>query len=58
MNAELLDALSRRIQKLEESLGAPLLERSTRHVKLTVVGRDFPAKMRRLIDEYGFVPVL
>ena len=45
-------ALSRRIQKLEESLGAPLLERSTRHVKLTMVGRDFLPKMRRLIDEY------
>src|SRR5689334_19569157 len=45
-------ALSRRIQKLEESLGAPLLERSTRHVALTMVGRDFVPKVRRLLDEF------
>lgn len=45
-------ALSRRIQKLEESLGAPLLERSTRQVHLTMVGRDFLPKVRRLIDEF------
>jgi DNA-binding transcriptional LysR family regulator len=44
-------ALSRRIQKLEASLGAPLLERSTRHVKLTMVGRDFLPKVRRFVDE-------
>ena len=45
-------ALSRRIQKLEEGLGAPLLERSTRQVNLTMVGRDFLPKVRRLIDEF------
>jgi len=45
-------ALSRRIQKLEESLGTPLLERSTRHVALTMVGRDFLPKLRRLLDEF------
>src|ERR671911_2343821 len=45
-------ALSRRIQKLEESLGAPLLERSTRHVALTMVGRDFIPKVRRFLDEF------
>lgn len=45
-------ALSRRIQKLEESLGATLLERSTRHVRLTMVGRDFLPKVRRLLDEF------
>lgn len=44
-------ALSRRIQKLEEALGAPLLERSTHHVALTMVGRDFLPKVRRCIDE-------
>jgi DNA-binding transcriptional LysR family regulator len=44
--------LSRRIQKLEESLGAPLLERSTRHVALTMVGRDFIPKVRRFLDEF------
>ena len=45
-------ALSRRIQKLEESFGAPLLERSTRHVALTMVGRDFIPKVRRFLDEF------
>lgn len=44
-------ALSRRIQKLEEAFGAPLLERSTHHVALTMVGRDFMPKVRRFIDE-------
>jgi hypothetical protein len=34
-------ALTRRIQKLEESLGTTLFERSTRSVKLTTVGRVF-----------------
>jgi DNA-binding transcriptional LysR family regulator len=45
-------ALSRRIQKLEESLGAALLERSTRHVALTMVGRDFVPKVRRFLGEF------
>jgi DNA-binding transcriptional LysR family regulator len=45
-------ALTRRIQKLEESLGAVLLERSTRHVALTMVGRDFVPKVRRFLDEF------
>jgi DNA-binding transcriptional LysR family regulator len=45
-------ALSRRIQKLEEGLGAALLERSTRHVALTMVGRDFIPKVRRFLDEF------
>ena len=44
--------LSRRNQKLEESLGAALLERSTRHVALTMVGRDFIPKVRRFLDEF------
>jgi DNA-binding transcriptional LysR family regulator len=45
-------ALTRRIQKLEEILGVALLERSTRHVALTMVGRDFIPKVRRLLDEF------
>src|SRR5690242_5760099 len=45
-------ALTRRIQKLEESLGVALLERTTRHVALTMVGRDFLPKVRRLLDEF------
>lgn len=45
-------ALSRRIQKLEETLGVALLERSTRHVALTMVGRDFIPKVQRLLDDF------
>jgi DNA-binding transcriptional LysR family regulator len=45
-------ALSRRIQKLEHALGAPLLERTTRQVSLTMVGRDFLPKARRFLDEF------
>ncbi|AUV02166.1 MULTISPECIES: LysR family transcriptional regulator [Enterobacteriaceae] len=45
-------ALTRRIKKLEESLGTTLFERSTRRVKLTAVGRDFLPKAKNLIDFY------
>ncbi len=45
-------ALSRRIVKLEEALGAKLLDRSPRNVSLTMVGRDFVPKVRRLIDDF------
>jgi DNA-binding transcriptional LysR family regulator len=45
-------ALTRRIQKLEESLGVTLLERTTRHVALTMIGREFLPKVRRLLDEF------
>ncbi|MDR0279103.1 MAG: LysR family transcriptional regulator [Paucimonas sp.] len=45
-------ALSRRIKKLEEGLGTPLLERTTRRVGLTSVGRDFLPKARRLLDDF------
>lgn len=34
-------ALTRRIQKLEQSLGFPLFERTTREVSLTPAGRSF-----------------
>lgn len=44
-------ALSRRVLKLEDVLGVPLLERTTRRVALTTVGRDFLPKARRLLDE-------
>lgn len=45
-------ALTRRIKKLEDSLGAMLFERSTRSIKLTSVGREFLPKARDLIDFY------
>ena len=34
-------ALSRRVERLESALGARLLERTTRHVALTEVGKEF-----------------
>ena len=44
-------ALSRRVRKLEAALGVTLLERTTRRVELTSIGRDFLPRMRRLLDE-------
>jgi DNA-binding transcriptional LysR family regulator len=42
-------ALSRRVAKLEASLGVRLLNRTTRKVELTAVGRDFARKARDLL---------
>jgi DNA-binding transcriptional LysR family regulator len=44
-------AFSRRIDKLEQALGVRLMERTTRRVTLTAVGRDFDRKMRDLLNE-------
>lgn len=44
-------AFSRRIDKLEQALGVRLLERTTRRVNLTVVGRDFDRKVHLILDE-------
>lgn len=44
-------ALSRRIQKLEAAVGASLLERTTRSVRLTPVGREVVPLLRRMLDE-------
>ncbi|VVE31149.1 LysR family transcriptional regulator [Pandoraea pneumonica] len=45
-------ALSRRIAKMESTLGVRLLERTTRRVDLTVFGRDFARKARDLLNEF------
>ncbi len=44
-------AFSRRIDKLEQALGVRLLERTTRRVSLTAVGRDFARKVALLLDD-------
>lgn len=44
-------ALSRRIDKLEEALGARLFERTTRSVTLTTVGRVFAPSAEQLLDD-------
>jgi len=46
-------ALSRRIAKLEGVLGVRLFDRTTRSVEPTVLGREFAAKARGLLDELG-----
>ena len=43
-------ALTRRVQKLESHLGLRLLDRTTRSVALTAVGRDFLPKAKSLVD--------
>ncbi|AXK81912.1 LysR family transcriptional regulator [Pseudolabrys taiwanensis] len=45
-------ALSRRIQSFEQAIGAPVLERTTRHVAATTVGRSLEPLARRLLDEF------
>jgi DNA-binding transcriptional LysR family regulator len=44
-------ALSRRIKQLEAVIGAPLLERTTRRVAPTALGRDLQPLLIRLLDE-------
>ncbi len=44
-------AFSRRIEKLEEALGVKLLERTTRRVSLTAIGREFDRKVQQLLDD-------
>src|SRR5215831_17543582 len=44
-------ALSRRIQKLESYLGVRLLDRTTRSVELTLVGREFFPHAQRIVSE-------
>jgi DNA-binding transcriptional LysR family regulator len=44
-------ALTRRLQNLESFLGVRLVERTTRAVALTPIGRDFLPQARRLVSE-------
>lgn len=45
-------ALSRRIKKLEETLGARLLDRTTRKTSVSIVGEEFIIEARRMIEEF------
>jgi DNA-binding transcriptional LysR family regulator len=44
-------ALTRRVQKLEAYLELRLIDRTTRHVELTAVGREFLPKARAIVNE-------
>ena len=44
-------AFSRRIQKLEDALGVKLLDRTTRRVTLTAVGREFAQKATHWLND-------
>lgn len=46
-------ALSKRIKKLEDSIGAPLLDRTTRSVAVSALGREFLPKAKRIIEDYN-----
>ena len=48
-----VSTVSRRIARLESSLGARLLERTTRRLHLTDAGREYFAHAERAIDELG-----
>lgn len=45
-------ALSRRLKKLEDILGAKVLDRTSRSVALTAVGEEFMPAARRMIRDY------
>ncbi|WP_395541303.1 LysR family transcriptional regulator [Neotabrizicola sp. sgz301269] len=45
-------ALSRRIQKLEQTIGGALLDRSTRHVTTTAMGMELVPLVRRMLEEF------
>jgi DNA-binding transcriptional LysR family regulator len=47
-------ALTRRMQRLETFVGLRLLDRTTRSVSLTTIGRDFLPLARRLVDDLLF----
>jgi DNA-binding transcriptional LysR family regulator len=44
-------ALTRRVQKLESYLALKLIDRTTRHMELTLVGKEFLPKARTLVHE-------
>ncbi len=47
-----VSAVSRSVQRLEEALGQPLLERDKRTVRLTRAGSEFKAYAQRAVDDW------
>lgn len=45
-------ALSRRLKKLEDALGARLLDRTTRKVSVSAVGEEFLPEARRMLGDF------
>lgn len=45
-------ALSRRIQKLEATIGAQILERTTRQVSITALGNELLPLVRRMLEQF------
>ena len=46
-------SISRQVERLEARLGVRLLERSTRRVRLTEVGREYHARCQAALDDLG-----
>ena len=46
-------ALSRRIKKLEDSLGAPVLDRTTRSVSVSTLGLEFLPQANRIVEDFN-----
>jgi DNA-binding transcriptional LysR family regulator len=46
-------AITQRLRKLEDFLGVTLIERTTRSIALSLIGRDFLPQARRLLEELG-----
>jgi len=46
-------AITQRLRKLEDFLGVTLVERTTRSISLSLIGRDFLPQARRLLEELG-----
>jgi len=46
-------AITQRLRKLEDFLGVTLVERTTRSIALSLIGRDFLPQARRLLEELG-----
>src|SRR5260370_22640748 len=45
--------VTRLVHQLEERLGGPLIDRSTRPLKLTDLGREYHTGCKRLLEEYA-----